>query len=312
MAEQELAAAEREQIAVRVARGDLPGLARAASEAARSGQRDYLWLVRLDLGLLVLAALASAIEWPDPRVKSATAFLTVVFMVASLALTALTQRERQGRAWIEGRAVAEAAKTSAWRYMTRAEPYRGAAASADVDLALVQDLDEALHNRAGFTAMTGGEDDVAQMITPVMRQVRALSPERRAAVYARDRLAGQQKWYGNAAATNRRQQRLWFAISIGAQVLGLTAAVLKAIWVDLPINLAGVFITVAASALAWMQLKQYQEQAQAYGLAAQDLALVQARFSGTSTEDAISRFVDQAETVMSREHGQWIARRDTA
>jgi hypothetical protein len=79
---------------------------------------------------------------------------------------------------------------------------------------------------------------------------------------------------------------------------------------DSPINPTGTFSTLAAAAMAWLQVKRYQELAQSYLLAAHELGLIEAQSLHVHTEVELSAFVANAENAISREHTMWVARRD--
>jgi hypothetical protein len=70
-------------------------------------------------------------------------------------------------------------------------------------------------------------------------------------------------------------------------------------------------ITLALSVLTWLQAKRYQELAETYSLAAQDIAILEGGLPIVNTEEDFSRFVADAENAFSREHTQWIARKDS-
>ena len=67
---------------------------------------------------------------------------------------------------------------------------------------------------------------------------------------------------------------------------------------------------MAASLIAWMQVKRYQELAQSYGLATQELGLIASRGLHVASDEELSKFVAESETAISREHTLWTARRD--
>jgi hypothetical protein len=292
-----------------ITRRDLPWLARAASDASASAQRWHLRLMGLNLTLLVAAALCSAPDWSSDTVRQTTAAATAMLMALGLVMTSIIQRERNERAWYDGRAVAESAKTVAWRYITCAEPYQCTREPAEVDRALIADLASILNSRQEFTRMIV-MDGTQEAISEHMRSARLLKCEERKQIYLRDRIADQEKFYGRNAVINRHRERQWFYAIVGAQVLGMTLAISEAFWVDAPIKVAGVFATLAAAGFAWVQLKQHKELAQAYGLAAQDLALIRAQAAFVKTDADLSAFVGDAENAISREHTMWIARRD--
>ena len=67
---------------------------------------------------------------------------------------------------------------------------------------------------------------------------------------------------------------------------------------------------LASAFIAWMEVKQHSELAQAYSVAEFDLSLVEERGDYVCDETTFSSFVADAENAISREHTLWIARRD--
>ena len=81
----------------------------------------------------------------------------------------------------------------------------------------------------------------------------------------------------------------WFWISITGQAGALISAILMSVLADWPINLTGAFSAVAAASMAWLQMKRYQDLAQAYALAAHELGLIEVRpraFAGAMAAQA--------------------------
>ena len=60
-----------------------------------------------------------------------------------------------------------------------------------------------------------------------------------------------------------------------------------------------------------MQAKRFSELASSYTLAAHEIALIREQSFLPKTETEFSLFVSDAENAFSREHTQWVARRDT-
>ena len=72
------------------------------------------------------------------------------------------------------------------------------------------------------------------------------------------------------------------------------------------------FAATAASANAWVQMRQHRTLATSYGVAAQELGLARAAVSSAASEDEWARVVSDAEDAVSREHTMWLARRSLA
>jgi hypothetical protein len=71
------------------------------------------------------------------------------------------------------------------------------------------------------------------------------------------------------------------------------------------------FVTVAAGLLSWIQAKRFQELSASYTLAAHEISLIRQQSGTVMSDDEFSKFVGDAENAFSREHTQWIARKDT-
>ena len=71
----------------------------------------------------------------------------------------------------------------------------------------------------------------------------------------------------------------------------------------------GLFTTISAAAISWLQLKQHQELKQAYTTAAQELIFIKASSNSIHTEEQLSRFVLDSENAISREHTLWLAQK---
>lgn len=102
---------------------------------------------------------------------------------------------------------------------------------------------------------------------------------------------------------------LWFVIS--AQALSVFSCVILIIWTSSSWNLVGLFTTVAASAIAWLEVKQYQSLIQAYTTATMELTLIKSIGNSILTEDEFTKYVLDSENAISREHTLWLAQRRT-
>jgi len=87
-------------------------------------------------------------------------------------------------------------------------------------------------------------------------------------------------------------------------------AIAKVRFPDIPYWPTDVFVAIAASVLAWIQAKRFQELAASYALAAHEISLIREQAALINGEKDFSSFVGDAENAFSREHTQWIARKD--
>src|SRR6267143_6928551 len=107
---------------------DFPALYQAADAASLVAQRTYLNCIKGYAALSIFGAglAAYGIE------SKASAVLAAIVLLAALFLSVLMALKKFENGWYRASAVAESVKTSSWRFMMRAEPFRGALAPADV------------------------------------------------------------------------------------------------------------------------------------------------------------------------------------
>lgn len=178
--------------------------------------------------------------------------------------------------------------------------------SEDSDATLLKELREILRDLDALPVHAKSGSDV--QITPVMRQVRALPFEERRTVYLQERIQAQEGWYAAKAAWNDTRAKRWTTAGIALEFLGLVGGAVKAGgWVD--IDLLGILAAAAAGAAGWMQAKQYQNLATAYGVTSQELATVASEVQAAQDETIWARLVAEAEEAISREHTLWRASR---
>jgi SMODS and SLOG-associating 2TM effector domain 3/SMODS and SLOG-associating 2TM effector domain 1 len=283
---------------------DFPALFRSADRESQRAQRSYLTSLRVRLGSLVVAAFGGALTLTTTggfQVGGGLAFLAFACALGAELFLATTSPLTT---WYEGRAAAESAKTLAWRYMVRAEPFE--VDDVDVDkqfhaqtYSLLQDL---------RSISLGTEEPAAQQITDKMRHVRALDFNERRQVYFADRIADQQRWYSEKARWNDRRARGWVLVSIVLEIAGLIGGALKAFgWINF--DLLGFLAAAAGGSVAWIEAKQHRNLATAYGIASQELASIASELPTLHSEDRWAAFVAQAEEAISREHTLWRASR---
>lgn len=117
-------------------------------------------------------------------------------------------------------------------------------------------------------------------------------------------------WYARKAALNRRMSKVFFWALIATNSIAVVCAILRITFADQPIWPTDVFVAAAASLLSWMQAKRFSELAASYALAAHEISLIKEQSLLPDTPEKFSLFVGDAENAFSREHTQWVARKD--
>jgi len=282
---------------------DFPALYRSADELSLASQTQFLLALKVHLVTLVIAAILSIISIPHWSVAALQLGALLGALGCSVYLFAL----RPERLWYAGRAVAESIKTITWRYVCRAEPFHGDDAMARSDFR--QKLKAVVEQNRDVVQSLTEHLDGAQ-ITPVMDQMRAGDLEKRRATYATSRIGDQLTWYAKKAAFNRRKSRGFFWALIAINSIAVVCAIVRIASPDQPFWPTDIFVAAAASLLSWMQAKRFSELASSYALTAHEIGLIREQSLLPDTDEKFSLFVGDAENAFSREHTQWIARKD--
>jgi hypothetical protein len=283
---------------------DFPALFRSADRESLRAQRSYLRSLRVRLGALLVAAFGGALTLTTAagfQIGGGLAFLAFACALGAELFLATTSPLAT---WYEGRAAAESAKTLAWRYMVRGEPFE--VDEPDVDKQFLAQTHSLLQDLQSLSLGTGEPD--AHQITDRMRQIRALDFEERRQIYLVDRIADQQRWYSEKARWNDRRARSWVLVSIVLEIAGLIGGALKAFgWINF--DLLGFLAAAAGCVMAWIEAKQHRNLATASGIASQELASIATELPMVSSEERWAALVGQAEEAISREHTLWRASR---
>ncbi|MGX7829033.1 DUF4231 domain-containing protein [Actinokineospora sp. 24-640] len=281
---------------------ELPGFFVEADRASLRGQRRMLRWSRARLLGAVGASVGGALSLKVDNFDLWAILALLSFGVALVAEIALmtTQPERD---WYAGRALAESAKTLAWRYAVAANPFPPSMGAAEAR--------QLMHERLAEVAEKGKDRLVlgveAPGITSGMTRVRETSFGERKRIYLEERVAEQRSWYAAKAATNARNATHWRVALIAAEVAAIVLAGGRAFgaW---NLDVSGIIAAAIAAGAAWLGLKQYSSLASAYSIAATELSLSGARLSDASEESWVDAMAD-AEEAISREHTMWIASR---
>lgn len=202
-------------------REDYPPLSQIAGHVSQDGQRWYMRLIVIELGVALLAAVLVDIGSAFPGdIRVTFAAVAIGFLLVALAIQVirLLRLVRFDEKWFEGRAVAESIKTTAWRYMMQVPPF---------DLPDRADAEFAgrLENvRQESRIIRRGVAGRAPEITDRMRQTRDLGWEDRRRFYVEARLDDQIAWYRTKARFNGAWSRKLTGLSLALQLAAIGAA----------------------------------------------------------------------------------------
>jgi len=282
---------------------DYPTVVHYYENVSNVGQSRYLLFIRLELIVVVGAALLSdLIREISPTDLRLVGTVLLVLLGFGLGVQVVRLVRREDQSWFEGRAVAESAKTLTWRYMMKLPPFRGET-----------ELEEEFMNRLqavlqGCLVCQPMAVTSAHEITQRMRDTRKYGWEKRREFYVASRLNDQVKWYKGKAKYNSKRSRQWLGLSITAQIVAILAAVVVMStthhW-----NFVALVTTVAASCVAWSQAKNFDELRESYRMANVELCQIKdEQISNAATEEEFLDAVVNSEGAISREHTMWAAR----
>jgi hypothetical protein len=282
---------------------DFPGIYQAADTLSGNAQAHFFTALVLNLLSLVLAAMVSVVNYPH----WISAVVQAVLLAGAMASSVYLALVRPERLWYSGRAVAESIKTLVWRYVSRAEPFHEA---DDVSKQLLlEKLKQVVkQNKAISDKLITHLKE--KQISDMMVQLRSGSFDERRNTYIQHRINDQLAWYEKKATFNKRASSRFFATLVLINAIALLCALIKIANVQYQYFPTDILIAIAASLLTWMQAKRFSELSASYALTANEIGIVREQADDLVSDGALSSFVGDAENAFSREHTQWVARKD--
>jgi hypothetical protein len=283
----------------------MPGLFQGADQLSLRAQRRFLLASRLRLVLVVVAATGGAFNLQVMGRFDVPALITVIALVGAIIAEVWLLNAKPEKTWYDGRALAESAKTLAWRYAVGAVPFDDMGNPA-AEPGFVDDLEKLLRE-APTDAVA---PTAAPAVSPRLRQLRTAPLDERRDSYLTHRIDDQARWYTRKSEWNTRRAGRWRVTLLVLEVIGVVAALLRTIGV-VQVDLAGITAALIGAAAAWLATKQHDSLARAYAFAANELSLARARLVGAVSQADWAREVADAEEAISREHTMWRASRST-
>jgi hypothetical protein len=283
-----------------------PALYQAADAASNKAQKEYLNNVRSYIALSVIGAGLSVfgIQSKEAAILAALAFLGGLFVSIYIAV------KKNENVWYRARAVAESIKTSTWRFMMQTEPF-----DATSDLRKAKNdfrnlLQRILNEHKDLAHDLAGSFSLESQITEIMDVVRLKPLNERKEFYLKKRIEDQLKWYTNKAQHNKKWGKTWFICMIIMQAVAIILALFRVGYPQWNYWPTEIFIVAAAGVFTWIQLKRFRELTASYGLAAHEIGLAMGALASAQSEIEFSDFVRDTENAFSREHTQWVAKKE--
>lgn len=283
----------------------MPQLFQAADAASLQGQRSYVGGIRWRLTLLVIAAMTGIVTLRVGKGGvDVLGLIGVAAFIGAVSIESALWRQRPDKTWYDARAVAESAKTLAWKYAVGGLPFPMTMTTTEATRGLIDKFDQ-LKQQFDSIELS---PVTAPQISDWMNSQRAKSLPERKKAYLDGRIRDQQKWYTSKAEYNKRQSTRWRFGLIALETIGAIASLATAV-TNTTLMLGPAMAMIAGAAVAWVETKQHDSLARAYSAAGFDLSNAEAKLMLVDTEDAWCREVDDAEEAISREHVVWLATR---
>lgn len=297
--------------AIDIGREDLPGIYYSASEASIAAQKVFLWLIKINIGTLLALAIISAINisFIEKNYQYLIPLTSAILIILSIIITFATEIGKYEKKWYDGRAIAESLKTLSWKFMMKAEPFFGLS-KVEAESKFLDDFKEIKDAIRPTGDIFGGNTQANEhQLTNKMREVYTSDLDTRKGTYEKHRIGGQKKWYKNNSAINSKKAERSFRIIVGFQIFTLFSALVMIFTPDSAFNPTGLVTTAIAVLMTWVQVKQYRNLAESYGITSAELSLIEDSIPNIDTNERFSSFVAESETAISREHTLWRARR---
>lgn len=280
-----------------------PDLYQSADSGSNTAQRFHLWIVRSEYGLLF--AISTVIAYVGINNASRSLITIILVLLSGILVFKVVKGPVQD--WYRCRALAESIKTTTWRFVMRSQPFNDADFSHEPKADFRNYLNDILKANSSLAKIfpAVGTDQV----TESMLSIRAMPLNERMSIYKNQRIADQRKWYVVRSASNKTASKRWMVATIGMYLFAVfcinsPGLGLDASWMFDPA------IVLVTSIIGWTQIKRHSEFAASYGLTAHEIGILSSRMPEITTEMDWSEFVNEAELAFSREHTQWVARRD--
>jgi hypothetical protein len=281
----------------------LPGLYQSSDKLSTDYQTVFFRSVLAELGFLVVGTSISLVNSDG----ASWAIAQALALLGALGFAIYLFAARPDRHWYAARAVAESIKTATWRFVSRGEPFDHS------------DAEDRSNFRNVLQMIVEQNKDVAQRLSThldgiqitadmVARRNRPLTE--RISVYLEERVKDQQQWYAQKAARNRSMAARLYGALIVTIAIAIAFAVSKVSVPDAKHWPTDLLIVIASGLFAWIQSKRYSELASSYSLAAHEISLIREQAFTSNSDSEFSRFVGDTENAFSREHTQWVARKD--
>lgn len=288
---------------------DFPNYYQASDQASIDMQRKYLCIIKIDLFAMIFAAALAIYNYQTETSNLIFYIISGILLLVSLIASIILKTKKYEDYWYQGRALAESCKTLTWRFVCCSEYFEQNIDTTEVKRRFSERIRELSNEFRDLSLIMNARILNRHIITDKMLEIRGLSLQERKSYYIQNRIENQKTWYSDKAQYNIEKYNNWFVAIIISQILSIIGVIFLIKYPLSSWNVVGLFTTISASGLSWLQVKKHQELKQAYTTAAQELNFILSLSDEIDTENAFSKFVLDSENAISREHTLWLAQK---
>jgi len=273
-----------------------------ASKKSSLYQKTSRTLLLANLFILVAAAGVDAfkIEWlSNLYPKTSLLFLSILLAI-------ITKKLSLEKNWYAARSLSETVKTLTWSYAMGATPFdKHSTEQHSLFLERLQTACMESNNLIGSNRFHLNKND--HSLKKINHDEHPLSDK--ISYYTQNRLTPQLKWYSDKAKYNSMMSRVFFTMFLTFNTLAIFCSAWQEINTSITLPITGLFIALSTALIGWIESKKYSELAAAYSLTHSEIEFIHSDIHNLSNRESFSEFVKDAESLFSREHTQWAAKR---
>jgi len=283
-----------------------PAIFRSSDKASNENQKYYLHCIFI-YNLTLVIGVGLGVYGITSNVSAI--FAAILFLIG-IFITIQIHTKKYEDVWYKCRAIAESVKTSTWRFMMRTNPYESVDSKEVVVRNFLDLIRKILKEHKEISERLTIDYGTSEQITSQMIEIRSFNLTERIDYYKTNRIDEQRTWYSNKALENKKKGNKWFWILISLHAVAIVLVLFRIAFPNWAYWPSEIFIVAGSGALTWIQVKRYQSLSAAYGLTAHEIGALRHEIEFVKNENDFSQFVQNAENAFSREHTQWIARKD--
>lgn len=288
---------------------DFPSIYQESDSLAIDTQEKHFRLVRTKIAFLLAVGIVTSVTLNQTEsYRVSEGIVLTIFLVLSIALTAILYMTRFDKIWCDSRAIAESIKAETWVFMMKVGPYGGTISDSEAESRFLNRLNETIHLHQSVLSELASYFKESTQITAHMRCVRNQSLESRREFHSKSRIHDQCVWYAQKTRWNKSQESKWFVVTWVLELSAFALALVTVFFKDTIVSPVGIMTTASAGLLSWINARSYTETSLSYGLVAHELSILEDRASHVTTEEEMANTVLETENTIGQEHRIWLAR----